>query len=143
MKFTQLVNEKLKLYGEAGLPMPQPGSQPGPQPMQQPIPQPDAALPAPAEPKPATIDEIDALKQDTDSKVSALIKKSIDTIANIVTVLRQTFASELNSTKGGILGDKLQEIIDIAGTVDTESATLEKLNEIQSKVKDLLPGGEV
>lgn len=131
MKFTQLVNEKLKLYGEAELPIPQP------------IPQPDAALPAPVEPKPATIDEIDALKQDTDSKVSALIKKSIDTIANIVTVLRQTFASELNSTKGGILGDKLQEIIDIAGTVDTESATLEKLNEIQSKVKDLLPGGEV
>lgn len=139
MKFTQLVNEKLKLYGEAGLPM----SQPGPQPMQQPIPQPDAALPAPVEPKPATIDEIEILKKDTDSKVSALIKRSIDTIANIVTVLRQTFASELNSTKGGILGDKLQEIIDIAGTVDTESATLEKLNEIQSKVKDLLPGGEV
>ncbi len=131
MKFTQLVNEKLKLYGEAELPMPQP------------IPQPDAALPTPTEPKAAEPDEIDALKKDTDSKVSLVIKGSLDMIRDIVSVLRQTFASELNSTKGDVLGDKLQEIIDTASVTDTESATREKLDEIQRKVKDLLPGGEV
>jgi len=131
MKFTQLVNEKLKLYGEAELPMPQP------------MPQPDAALPAAAEPKAAEPDEIDILKKDTDSKVSLIIKGSLDMIRDVVGILRQTFASELNSTKGDVLGDKLQEIIDTASVTDTESATREKLDEIQRKVKDLLPGGEV
>jgi|GEM_PF-3675330 hypothetical protein len=131
MKFTQLVNEKLKLYGEAELPMPQP------------MPQPDAALPAAAEPKAAEPDEIDILKKDTDSKVSLVIKGSLDMIRDVVSILRQTFASELNSTKGDVLGDKLQEIIDTASVTDTESATPEKLDEIQRKVKDLLPGGEV
>jgi hypothetical protein len=111
--------------------------------MPQPMPQPDAALPAAAEPKAAEPDEIDILKKDTDSKVSLVIKGSLDMIRDVVSILRQTFASELNSTKGDVLGDKLQEIIDTASVTDTESATPEKLDEIQRKVKDLLPGGEV
>ena len=134
MKFTQLVNEKLRLYGEAELPV-----QP---PVQPPI-QPDAAMPPPAGPEPATPNEIDDLKKDVDSKVSLIIKGSLDMIRDVMSVVKQTFASELNSTKGDVLDDKLQNIIDAASITDTESATPDKLDEIQRKVRELLPGGEV
>jgi hypothetical protein len=130
MKFTQLVNEKLRLYGEAELPV-------------QPLMQPDAAMPPPAGPEPATPNEIDDLKKDVDSKVSLIIKGSLDMIRDVMSVVKQTFASELNSTKGDVLDDKLQDIIDAASITDTESATPDKLDEIQRKVRELLPGGEV
>lgn len=129
MKFTQLVNEKLRLYGEAELPVQSN--------------QLDAALPPPAEPVPATPNEIDDLKKDVDSKVSLIIKGSLDMIRDVMSVIKQTFASELNSTKGDVLDDKLQNIIDAASITDTESATPDKLDEIQRKVRELLPGGEV
>lgn len=130
MKFTQLVNEKLRLYGEAELPV-------------QPPMQPDAAMPPPGEPESATPNEIDNLKKDVDSKVSLIIKGSLDMIRDVMSVVKQTFASELNSTKGDVLDDKLQNIIDAASITDTESATPDKLDEIQRKVRELLPGGEV
>jgi hypothetical protein len=60
-----------------------------------------------------------------------------------MSVVKQTFASELNSTKGDVLDDKLQGIIDAASVTDIESATPDKLDEIQRKVRELLPGGEV
>lgn len=129
MKFTQLVNEKLKLYGEAELPVQSN--------------QPDAAMPPPVEHEPATPNEIDNLKKDADSKVSLIIKGSLDMIRDVMSVVKQTFASELNSTKGDVLDDKLQNIIDAASITDTESATPDKLDEIQRKVRELLPGGEV
>jgi hypothetical protein len=129
MKFTQLVNEKLRLYGEAELPLQSN--------------QLDAAMPSPAESVPATPNEIDDLKKDVDSKVSLIIKGSLDMIRDVMSVIKQTFASELNSTKGDVLDDKLQGIIDAASVTDIESATPDKLDEIQRKVRELLPGGEV
>jgi hypothetical protein len=133
MKFTQLVNEKLRLYGEAELPVQS----------NQPPMQPDAAMPPPVEPEPATPNEIDDLKKDVDSKVSLIVKDSLDMIRDVMSVIKQTFASELNSTKGDVLDDKLQNIIDAASVTDTESATPDKFYEIKSKVRELLPGGEV
>jgi hypothetical protein len=60
-----------------------------------------------------------------------------------MSVIKQTLASDLNSTKGDVLADKLQDIIDTASVTDTESATPDKFYEIKSKVRELLPGGEV
>jgi hypothetical protein len=126
MKFTKLVNTKLRLYGEAELPE---------------LEQPDASLPQQIDT--ASPSEVDTLKQDTDSKVSLVIKGTLDMVRDVVSVLKQTFASELNSTKGDFLDKKLQEIIDASSITDSSAATPERLNEIQRKVKELLPGGEV
>ena len=126
MKFTKLVNTKLRLYGEAELPD---------------LEQPDASLPQQIDT--ASPSEVDTLKQDTDSKVSLVIKGTLDMVRDVVSVLKQTFASELNSTKGDFLDKKLQEIIDASSITDSSAATPERLNEIQRKVKELLPGGEV
>jgi hypothetical protein len=126
MKFTKLVNTKLKLYGEAELPE---------------LEQPDASLPQQIDT--ASPSEVDTLKQDTDSKVSLVIKGTLDMVRDVVSVLKQTFASELNSTKGDFLDKKLQEIIDASSITDSAAATPERLDEIQRKVKELLPGGEV
>ena len=91
MKFTKLVNTKLRLYGEAELPE---------------LEQPDASLPQPVDT--ASPSEVDTLKQDTDSKVSLVIKGTLDMVRDIVSVLKQTFASELNSTKGDFLDKKFR-----------------------------------
>jgi hypothetical protein len=124
MRFTKLINERLKVYGEAELP--------------------DAAMPI--EPDTFIKNDIkstavDDMQADEDRKVKAIIKNALDVVKNLSLVFKDKFSTQLG--QGDPIIVQLDRLIDVSSAITDEDATPDKLNDIQAVIRDIKPEVEI
>lgn len=124
MRFTKLINERLKVYGEAELP--------------------DAAMPTELDASNGgdiSPNAVDDMQADEDRKVKAIIKNTLDIVKNLSLVFKDKFSTQLG--QGDPIIVQLDRLIDASSAITDEDATPDKLNDIQSVIRDIKPEVEI
>lgn len=124
MRFTKLINDRLKVYGEAELPD-----------AAMPV-EPDASIKNDIEPS-----AVDDMQAEEDRKVKAIIKNTLDVIKNLSLVFKDKFSTQLG--QGDPIIIQLDRLIDASSAITDEDATPDKLNDIQAVIRDIKPEVEI